>query len=152
MKMMKKMLLLLVFWGCTVSSAWAFERTVQLSTAPAYQFQSTSAYPSMTGGSTFASTTVYAPCSSAPSSKPRRSEGNYNPWDDSGDDEGNPSGQGVGEVDTPIGEPLVLLLMAVAYLLFATLRKRQKEYHHLLNKNALKFAYMQKMLYLCSRV
>lgn len=144
--MMKKMLLLLVFWGCTVSSAWAFERTVQLSTAPAYQFQSTSAYPSMTGGSTFASTANYTPYSAAPSSGPRRSE-TYNPFD-----EGEPTGQGVGEVDTPVGEPLVLLLMAVAYLLFATLRKRQKEYHHLLNKNALKFAYMQKMLYLCSRV
>lgn len=133
--MMKKMILLLVFWGCALSSAWALDMNTQKnSTFPAYQFQSTSTCSSVVGNSSFASTTVYAPCSSAPSSKPRRSEGNYNPWDDSGDDEGNPSGQGVGEVDTPIGEPFVLLLMAGAYFLFATLRKRQKEYHHLLNK------------------
>ena len=112
---MKKfmMILLLVLWGCTVSSLKAFETNAQWATPPAYQFQSTSTCSSVVGNSTFITTTVYAPGCSSPSrvSRPRRSL-----WDDD-DEEGNPSGQGVGNVDTPIGEPLILLLFALLYML-----------------------------------
>lgn len=126
--MMKKMLLLLVFWGCTLSSAWALDmNTQQNSTFPSYQFQSTSTCSSAVGNSTFVSTTVYAPCSSAPSSKPRRLRSEYNPWDEDGDgnvDSGDPTGYGIGNVNTPVGEPLVLLLLAMIYLFRCFYRKR----------------------------
>ncbi len=122
---------------------------VQGQTAPnVMPFRSTSSCPSVVGNSNIfyregATTPVGSP---TPYYTPFRSrKGDM-------DDEVDPAGEEVGYIDTPVGEPFVLLLMAGAYFLFATLRKRQKEYHHLLNKNALKFAYMQKKLYLCSRV
>ena len=110
---MKKLIVLLVFWIGLVSSAWAFDMNAQLSTPPSYQFQSTSTCLSVVGNSTFTTTTVYAPGCSSPSgaSRPRRSL-----WDEE-DEEGNPSGEGVGNVDTPVGEPMVLLLLALGYLL-----------------------------------
>ena len=118
---MKKLIIVLfVFLGCTLSSAYAYPFDSQKATAPAYTFKSTSTCVSVVGQSSYASPKVYAPYSGAPYSKPRRTESN--PWDE----EGGPTGQQVGQVDTPIGEPFVLLLMAGAYFLFATLRKRQK--------------------------
>ena len=119
---------------------------VQGKTAPTTMpFHSTSTYQSVVGESNiFCTEETTTPVGSpTPHNAPSRVCMDWN---------SKPDGEEIGMLDTPIGEPMVLLLMAVVYFLFATLRKRQKEYHHLLNKNALKFAYMQKKLYLCSRV
>ncbi|MBQ3998107.1 MAG: hypothetical protein II644_02075 [Paludibacteraceae bacterium] len=110
--MMKKLLIILfVFLGCTLSSAYAYPFDSQTATAPAYTFKSTSTCVSVVGQSSYASPKVYAPYSGAPSNKPRRTESN--PWNE----EGDPSGQQVGQVDTPIGEPWILLLLAMVYIL-----------------------------------
>ena len=125
----KLMILLFVFWGCLLSSAWAFEQSVQWATRPSYQFQSTSSCMSVVGSSSFAAPTIYAPCCNAPTSKPRRSE-TYNPWDEDGDgytdpwgEDNDPSGQAIGQVDTPIGSPWILLVLAAGYLII----RRKKE-------------------------
>ena len=110
----KLILLLLVLWGCMSSFASAFVEIEQGSTPPAYQFQSTSTCPSAVGQSAFATSAVTAPCSDAPVSQRRRS-GAWNPWGEEG--EGDPSGEGIGQVNTPIGSPMALLLMAMLYLL-----------------------------------
>lgn len=127
---MKKIIVLFVLWIFTLSSVWATQITTQPATLPAYQFQSTSNCHSTVGNSSFTTTTVYAPYSATPNCGPRRTTvdpgSSYNDGDEWGDlnDDDLPTGV---LPDTPIGEPLVLLLMAVVYFLVATLRKRQKE-------------------------
>ena len=125
--MMKKLLIiLLVFWGCMVSSARASEQTPRWETMPSFQFQSTATCASAVGSSAFATTTVYEPCCSAPG-KPRKS-GSYNPWDEDGNgvwDEGDPTGQAIGQVDTPLASPLILLLFAALYLLTRSFHRRR---------------------------
>lgn len=118
--MMKKLLILLVFWIATLSSAWAFESNVQRSMPPAYQFQSTSAYKSMTRGSSFESTANYTPYTSTPSSGPSYSPRRRSPWDEDGD----PTEEGIGNVNTLVGEPYTLLLMAALYLLLQARRRK----------------------------
>ena len=93
-----------------------YRQPVAEGACPTYQFRSTSAYSSSFSGSAYAPqvTTPYA-THAAGSSKPRRS----NPWDEDGyDEEGDPNGQEVGMMDTPIGEPFILLLMALFYLVY----------------------------------
>jgi hypothetical protein len=92
-----------------------YRQPVARDACPTYQFRSTSAYSSSFSGSAYATqvTTPYA--TRAAGSKPRRS----NPWDeDAYDDEGNPQGQEVGMMYTPIGEPFILLMMALFYLVY----------------------------------
>jgi hypothetical protein len=92
---------------------------VQGKTAPnAMPFRSTSTYQSVVGESNiFCTEETTTPVGSpTPYYTPFRARKGVD--DEEGDE--------VGVIDTPIGEPLVLLLMAGAYFLFATLRKRQK--------------------------
>ena len=127
---MKKIIVLFVLWIFTLSFVWATQITTQPATLPTYQFRSTSTCQSTVGNSTFTTTTEYAPYSASPIGGPRRTTvdpgSSYNDGDEWGDlnDDDLPTGV---LPDTPIGEPLVLLLMAVVYFLVATLRKRQKE-------------------------
>lgn len=120
--MKKRLLILFVCLGCLLSSVCAAVFRSEPATLPTYQFRSTSTIASTIGVS-------YAPVVVTPfaqyqaPSRPRRTE--TSGWDEEGyDDEGNPNGQGLGNVDTPVGEPLVLLLMAVVYLIL--LKKRKK--------------------------
>lgn len=94
-------------------ASWRTTATLSSDMTPGYQFRSTSTYAPVVGSTSYTSTPVYAPCSSSPSSQPRRTE-EYNPWDDSGD----PTGQQIGQVDTPVGEPFVLLLLAGLFVLY----------------------------------
>jgi len=130
--MMKKLILLLfVFWGCWLSSPMAFAMNDQANIPPSYQFQSTSTCPSAVGQSAFAPSAVFAPGCSTPAGprSPRRS-GSYNPWDEDGNgeiDTGDPTGEAIGQINTPVGSPMVLLLMAVAYLCVRyTMRHRRR--------------------------
>jgi len=101
-------------------AAWRTTPTLSTDMQPTYQFRSTSAYtPTM-------NTTVYTPGSSTPfgaPTRPRRS--------DIDEEEDDPSGDPTGYIDTPIGEPLVLLLMA---LLYAAGRYIARRKHIIYNK------------------
>ena len=93
---------------------------VQGKTAPnTLPFRSTSAYQSVVGESNiFSSEEATTPVGSpTPCCTPFRARKEWGT---------QPDGEELGQVDTPVGEPFVMLLMAVAYFLFATLRKRQK--------------------------
>ncbi|MBQ2170230.1 MAG: hypothetical protein II448_00640, partial [Paludibacteraceae bacterium] len=102
----------LLLWGGLLVPARAYreatppqswQRTPVMSedVRPAYEFRSTSSYTATTGRGSA------APISAPYSSKPRR----VNPLDDSVDPEtGDPDGYGVGIFNTPVGEPMVLLV------------------------------------------
>lgn len=85
----------------------------------AYQFRSTSAYTLTTN------TSVYAPGTSSPygNTVKRARKGGI-------DDEEDPGGDGteIGQIPTPIGSPLVLLLMAVLYIFYAKRKKIQEKF------------------------
>ena len=119
--MLKKLIILFIIsLGYLAASASSYPYTNQTVTQPAYQFRSTSTYSSTLGNSSFATTTVYEPgCTSPTMSKVRR---DYNPWSEEGNEEGDPTGLGVGNVDTPVGEPLIMLVFALLYVCY----KRRK--------------------------
>ena len=84
----------------------------------AYQFRSTSAYTLTTN------TSVYAPGTSSPygnTVKRARKEG-------IDDEEDDPEGDPQGYIDTPVGEPGVLVLMAILYLFYAKRKKIQEKF------------------------
>ncbi len=101
---------------------------VQGKTAPnAMPFRSTSAYPSVVGESNifFKEKTTTPVGSPTPYYTPFRVRKGID------DEEDDPQGDPQGYIDTPIGEPLILLFFALAFLGFryyrrrnATLRKR----------------------------
>jgi hypothetical protein len=114
-----------------VSAPAAWRTTPVLSTDnyPSYQFRSTSTYAPIVGETSYSSTAIYTPGSSSPSSSaPHRAKKGGEGWSEPGDDD-----SGIGNVPTPIGSPLVLLLMAVLYIFYAKRKKIQE-----------KFAYSQK--------
>lgn len=121
--MTKKLILLLfVFCGCLLSSTPMYAQVDQLSTPPSYQFQSTSTYSSVVGESSFSSTPVYSPGASEPINRsPRRDS--WNPWGEEGG--GDPSDEGIGQVNTPVGSPLCLIGIALIYGLCLLLRRRR---------------------------
>ena len=116
MRIKNLIILFLVFGGCTLSSVWAYPFTEQPVVSPSYQFQSTSTCISTVGSSSFTTTTVYEPGCYAPSHAIRKTT---NPWDENGD----PTGPPVGQVDTPIDTPQVLLIFALLYCLYLSARK-----------------------------
>ena len=85
----------------------------------AYQFRSTSAYTLTTN------TSVYAPGTSSPygNTVKRARKGE----DDIGEEE-DPEGDPTGYIDTPVGEPWVLVLMAILYLFYAKRKKIQEKF------------------------
>ncbi len=109
--MMKKMILLFVLCVFALSSAGAATMTTQQATFPEYQFQSTSTCPSAVGKSSFTSPAVYAPYSALPRTGIRRAEG-YSIDGEPGVDD---FPTGVLPNPAPVGEPLILLLMALLY-------------------------------------
>lgn len=86
---------------------------------PDYRFQSTSAYTTVVGSSAYSSTISSPFAAYSPMGRPRRTS-TYNPWDE----EGDPSGDEMGLLNTPVGEPFVLLLMAMLYVISSRLRSR----------------------------
>jgi hypothetical protein len=96
----------------TYRSAYA---SVPASSAPTYEFQSTSTY--VESGST------YAPVVSAPfATLPGKMGGSMRKsmWD------GDPDDNELGTVDdpTPVGEPWILLLLALMYLIYTVYKKK----------------------------
>lgn len=87
------------------------------SASPAYEFQSTSSFTSVVGNSIYAAPVTSPYATRAAGANPRKSFG------DPEDEEvwSNPEGEGygLGEIPNPapIGEPLILLVLAILYTL-----------------------------------
>ena len=117
--MKRLMILLLVFWGCTVSSVSASNITTQSASwgyqplhstraeRPTFQFRSTSTCVSTIGNSVYTPTTDNT--TTGVLEKKMRRDG----WD-----EEEPTGPGVGNVDTPVGSPWILLAFALLYFIY----------------------------------
>lgn len=89
-------------------AAWRTTPTLSNDIRPAYQFQSTSTLAPIVGTTSYTSTAIYTPGSS----KPARARKDEWDWDNP-----DPEEPGVGEVPAvPVGEPLVLLALALLYL------------------------------------
>ena len=99
----------------TAPAAWRTTPTLSTDMQLSYQFRSTSAYTPTVN------VTVYTPgCSSPASLGPKRAKKDI--WDDEPDEEE------IAVVNTPVGEPLILLIFAILYIfwnLFAYIRKKQ---------------------------
>lgn len=91
---------------------------------PSYQFHSTSSTPMM--GSTRYSSTIYTPGATSPYG-PRKVKYN-DPWNEDYDPEGNPQGEEIGQVNTPIGDITPWMVMAgiCALIIYCRERKRKK--------------------------
>ena len=87
-------------------------------TLPEYQFRSTSTCPPIVGHTSYTATEQYSPMANAPCPGQIR-RGSL----EEGVEEETP----IGVIPvSPVGEPLILLLMAFLYLFFAKIRKKSK--------------------------
>ena len=102
-------------------SIWQKKTTMSTDIRPSYQFQSTSSYTLVVGQTSYTA----EPYNPAQPSGPARARREYNPWDET-----DPSDPGVGEVDdpAPIGEPWVLLLLAILYIFYTKRKKIQEKF------------------------
>lgn len=96
----------------TQPASWGRTTTFSDDVQPSYNFRSTSSYSPIVG------TTSYMSDGSGPISSPRRARTS---WGKPGDDD-DPMGT---IKNTPIGEPLVLLLLALGYVICIRLRMRK---------------------------
>ena len=95
-------------------AAWRTTPTLSADITPAYQFRSTSSYAPVVGTTSYLSTSTvaYAPGTSGP----------YRAKKDSWSEE--PSDEEVGYIDTPVGEPFILLLFALMMSFVIYIKKR----------------------------
>lgn len=94
-------------------AAWSKTPTMSEDIRPSYNFGSTSSYTPIVGS------TSYLSDGSGPVSSPQRAKAS-DPWDIfDRDPEGDPNGV---LAQTPVGEPLILLLMAAIYALICVIR------------------------------
>ena len=123
----------IMLFGCTMSSAFAYNQTKQSaswsntlssyeSAPPSYCFRSTSAYTSVVGNTTSFTPLADDPYAGIAKIGGMRRDGN--PWDldDPGEDD-DPIG--VVADPAPVGTPLVMLLMALAYIGLRIYRRKQ---------------------------
>lgn len=93
-------------------ASWGRTTTFSDDVRPTYTFRTTSAYSPIVGN------TSYLSDGSGPVNSPSRAKA-WSPWDDPDDDP-------MGTVPAvPVGEPLVLLVMALAYILCRRTRLRK---------------------------
>lgn len=85
----------------------AWRTTPTMSECPTYQFRSTSSYTPIVGQRSYTATEVYTP-GGGPHKAKKDEEWGYNPEEDE---------EPIGEWNTPVGEPLIMLVMAVALLI-----------------------------------
>ena len=114
--------ILCAYQPATQPSAWRTAPTLSEDIRPAYQFQSTSTFAPTTH------VTVYTPGSGTPYGAPyRQRKGDI-------DDEEDPEGSEVGQIPTPIGSPLILLLMVVLYLFYKKSKKIREIFAYVIKK------------------
>lgn len=95
-------------------AAWRTTPTLSADITPAYQFRSTSSYAPVVGTTSYLSTSTvaYAPGTSGP----------YRAKKDSWNEE--PTDEEIGFIDTPVGEPFILLLFGVLMMVSIFTKKR----------------------------
>lgn len=95
-------------------AAWRTTPTLSADITPAYQFRSTSSYAPVVGTTSYLSTSTvaYAPGTSGP----------YRAKKDSWNEE--PTDEEIGFIDTPVGEPFILLLFAFLMSIVIYTKKR----------------------------
>lgn len=95
-------------------AAWRTTTTLSADITPAYQFRSTSSYAPVVGTTSYLSTSTvaYAPGTSGPY---RAKKGD---WDE------EPTDEEIGFIDTPVGEPFILLLLALLMSFVIYIKKR----------------------------
>lgn len=88
-------------------AAWRTTPVMSEDVRPNYEFRSTSSYAPVVGTTSYlaTSTTVYKPGTSGPNRAKK------DVWSDPEDD-------AIATVDTPIGEPIILILFALAFILY----------------------------------
>ena len=93
-------------------AAWRTTPVMSEDVHPNYEFRSTSSYAPVVGTTSYlaTSTTVYTPGASEPYRAKKDS------WSET------PTDEEIGFIDTPIGEPLILLLFGLLFILYK--RKR----------------------------
>ena len=115
--------------GCTASFGYTTYQTAPTYTnvyhtavTPSYQFRSTSVY-----SSSFSNNSSFVPLADDPyaSPGPRKGPRKSSPWDEDDPETGGSNEVGVVEDQAPVGEPLVLLLLAALYGGYR-LRKRKE--------------------------
>ena len=97
----------------TQPASWDRTTTFSDDVQPSYNFRSTSSYSPIVG------TTSYMSDGSGPISSPRRARTSWGKPSDDDDPMGTIK-------NTPIGEPLVLLFMALGYVMYIRLRRMRK--------------------------
>lgn len=105
----------------TPPASWRTTPTLSGEMQPTYSFRSTSSFTPIVGATAYTAGGDYRPGSYTPVTMRKAS-----PWDE-------PEGDEIGQVYTPVGEPYVLLLMALLYLLGVKIKKIRE-----------KFAYIEK--------
>ena len=95
-------------------AAWRTTPTLSADITPAYQFRSTSSYAPVVGTTSYLSTSTvaYAPGTSGPY---RAKKGDWNE---------EPTDEEIGFIDTPVGEPFILLLFGVLMMVSIYTKKR----------------------------
>jgi len=94
--------------------------TTTTATLPSYQFRSTSTFTPIVGERSYISTRSYSPVAN----KPYRAKADWS-------EEGDPIGQ---ITEPPVGEPYVLLLMAVLYLFYKKSKKIREIFAYVIKK------------------
>ena len=96
-------------------AAWRTTPTLSADVTPEYRFRSTSTYAPIVGTTSYlsTSTTVYTPGASEPYRAKKDS------WS-----EGQPTGDEIGFIPTPVGEPFILLLFGLL-MSFVIYRKKR---------------------------
>ena len=91
-------------------------------TAPSYQFHTTSVYTSVVENPTFSPIAADPYSNSSPHRSLRKAV-----LEDDDDDDGDPDSDPIGQIPdpTPIGEPLVLLLLAALYGGYRLMKRRK---------------------------
>lgn len=94
-------------------AAWTTKPTTSREAYPTYEFHSTSAFTPVVGTTSYTSD-ISSPAQNAPNRVRMNS-----PWD-------KPTEPEIGVIDTPVGEPFILLILAVLYLFYRRKRKKAK--------------------------
>lgn len=89
----------------------SWRTTPTMSECPTYQFRSTSTFTPIVGQTSYTATEVYSPAGGGPNRAKR---------------EFDLDGEEIGHVNTPVGEPLIMLVMALALLLVKVRGERLK--------------------------
>jgi hypothetical protein len=132
----KRLLMVCMIWGCALSamaftssahsSIWSTQPTFSNDVRPSYQFRSTSSYTSSVN------TTVFEPMAESPYSRSRipgvRRDGYWTPDGEWVEDNSNPIGELPNLPTTPIGEPFILVGLAILYFLFRRARLKRKNH------------------------